>query len=224
MRVDQVGLHALLRPSSFTIGQERRFMPMQRQVELRPDLGQEFSAQEQVRVPVASINAPKSYFNRLEISRVVRPNESVSLVTIAVVVPSDFTVLSFIAAYSFMGIAPTDGVSQVAERTSRDAVAAISQAQTNPAIDAASKLLNTATAYGVAANSIGAQFTLQDDDSGLLATARSTAVIQKSSSGTILFRRVFTPGRHVFTLSCTADGSLGIDPGGASLYIQQSNG
>ena len=195
-------------------------MPMQRQSELRP----EFSVPEQVRVPVASINAPKSYFNRLETSRVVRTNESASLVTIAVMVPPDFTVLSFIAAFSFTGIAPNDSVRQIAERTSREAVAAISQAQTNPGIDAASTLLNTATSYGVAANNIGAQFTLQDDASGLLATSRSAAAVQKSSSGTILFRRTFAPGRHVFTLSCTADGSVGIDAGSTSLYIQQSNG
>ena len=223
MRVDQVGLHALLRPRSFRIGQERRFMPMQRQVELRPDLGQEFSAQEQVRVPISSINAPKSYFSRLEMSRVVGP-ESTSLVAIIVVVPPDFTVLSFIAAFSFVGIAPTDSARQSTDRMSREAIRVIVNAKINPEIDAATPVLSTAMASAIAVNTIGAQFALQDDVSGLLATSRSAAAVQKASSGTILFRRTFAPGRHVFTLSCTADGSVGIDAGGASLYIQQSNG
>ena len=217
MRIDQVGLHALLRPRGFSIGQERRFMPMQRQIELRP----EFSVPKQVRVPISSINAPKSYFNQLETSRVVGP-EPTSLVTIAVVVPPDFTVLSFIAAFSFMGVAPTDSARQAIGRTSREAVRLIVKAQINSEVDEAFPMLTAAITSVLAANTIGAQFTLQDDVSGFLATSRSSTIDQKASSGTILFRRVFAPGRHVFTLGCTADGSIGISSGGASLYIQQS--
>lgn len=207
------------------IGQVRTFVPMQRQVNLRPsDLGQEFSEPKQVRVPISSINTPKSFFNQLQSPIEVQPNGLVPLVTIAVVVLPDFTVLSFISSFSFTGMAPNENARQIAERTSRAAVVAIAYARTNPTIDEASKLLSIATAYGIAANNIGAQFVLQDDVSGVLTTSRTSATIQKSSSGTILFRRNFAPGRHVFTLGCMVDGSVGIDAGGASLYIQQSAG
>ena len=220
-----------------SVGQLTNIRSMQRSARpLVSDLTQEFVAREQVSVPISSINTPKSSFNRLQSSIELRPNEVVPLVNVAIVVTPDFPVVSIIATCSFTGVASSDSVRQLAERTSREAVIAVASAQADPGIracagilycagvpafDAASAKLLLATQYAIAANNIGIQLVLQDNDR-TLSTTRSAAAVQKSANATILFRGTLPPGRHVFTLIGESDGFVGVDSGGASIYVQQS--
>ncbi len=226
MRLDQVGLQTLIslspsfHPDRIRIGQVRS---LGRQSASRSsDFAQNISAaREQVNLPVASINASRSFFSRLESSKIISPGYT-PLVSISIVVPSEFTTLSFIGSFSFVGQTPSQDASQRASKATRDAVAAIAYARTNPEIDAAARLAQIATTTGVIAAEISAQFIIQESNETLASTP-SSATISKSSSGTILFRRDFNPGLHVFTLGCTTDAVVGVDAGNASLYIQQMN-
>lgn len=196
---------------------------VQRQANRASDFGQPISnARDQVSVPVSSINAPKTFFTRLESPRTISAGYT-PLATISVFVPAEFNVLSFVAAFSFVGNSPSQAASQLAATTSRNAVKAIAYAQTNPAQDAAANVLDIAIKTGVMASVVEAEFSISDPASGDLASSSASAPISKSASGAIVFQRRFTPGVHVFTLGCSTTGSISINARNTALYIQQLN-